>query len=84
MVNLNLSGVPIEFPFQPYDVQEKFMESVLQCLQQVGKTYDLFILNSWTVDLIPLSQGCKWLVGIANWNRKNIVPFVFYFGLAGH
>lgn len=34
MVNLNLSGVPIEFPFQPYDVQEKFMESVLQCLQQ--------------------------------------------------
>ena len=46
MVNLNLSGVPIEFPFQPYDVQEKFMESVLQCLQQVGITYDLLILNS--------------------------------------
>ena len=41
MVFLNLGGVPIEFPFQPYDVQEKFMEKVIECLQKV---YDLHLL----------------------------------------
>ena len=35
MVFLNLGGVPIEFPFQPYDVQEKFMGKVIECLQKV-------------------------------------------------
>lgn len=35
MVNLVLNNVPIEFPFQPYDVQEKFMERVIECLQKV-------------------------------------------------
>lgn len=35
MVNLVLNNVPIEFPFQPYGVQEKFMERVIECLQKV-------------------------------------------------
>lgn len=34
MVNLVLNNVPVEFPFQPYDVQEKFMECVIECLQK--------------------------------------------------
>ena len=37
MVNLTLSGVPVDFPFQPYDVQEKFMERVIECLQKVSE-----------------------------------------------
>lgn len=36
MVNLTLNGVQIDFPFKPYDVQEKFMESVIECLKKVS------------------------------------------------
>ena len=35
MVYLTLGGVPIDFPFRPYDVQEAYMERVIECLQKV-------------------------------------------------
>nr|CAD7570646.1 unnamed protein product [Timema californicum] len=34
MPELIISGIPVTFPFTPYDVQIKYMEKVIQCLQQ--------------------------------------------------
>lgn len=45
MVNLTLNGVQIDFPFKPYDVQEKFMESVLECLQKVSSSVGHMLKN---------------------------------------
>lgn len=33
MPALVLKGVPINFPFEPYDLQKEYMEKVLECLQ---------------------------------------------------
>lgn len=32
MPEFNIGGIPILFPFEPYDVQEKYMEKVIECL----------------------------------------------------
>ena len=55
MVFLNLSGVPIEFPFQPYDVQEKFMEKVIECLQKVKQFSPVDVLTS--VNILILRES---------------------------
>lgn len=33
MTTINIRGVPVDFPFKPYDLQEKYMEKVLECIQ---------------------------------------------------
>lgn len=33
MTELNVRGVPIRFPFQPYNVQREFMSKVIESLQ---------------------------------------------------
>ena len=33
MVQLSIRGVPVEFPFEPYDCQRLYMERVIQSLQ---------------------------------------------------
>ncbi|KAF7270391.1 hypothetical protein GWI33_016625 [Rhynchophorus ferrugineus] len=32
-VEINIRGVPIQFPFTPYDIQKDYMEKVIECLQ---------------------------------------------------
>jgi hypothetical protein len=32
---VNIKGVEINFPYKPYDCQVKYMEKVIQCLQEV-------------------------------------------------
>ncbi|GBP43640.1 Regulator of telomere elongation helicase 1 homolog [Eumeta japonica] len=33
MSDLMISGIPVSFPFEPYDVQKAYMERVIECLQ---------------------------------------------------
>nr|CAH7731277.1 unnamed protein product [Callosobruchus chinensis] len=33
MPTVTIDGVPIEFPFEPYDLQKNYMEKVLQCIK---------------------------------------------------
>lgn len=33
MTTVILKGIPISFPFEPYDLQKEYMEKVLDCLQ---------------------------------------------------
>ena len=35
MVNISICGVDIDFPFEPYECQIKYMEKVIICLQKV-------------------------------------------------
>lgn len=35
MPKIILSGVTVDFPFQPYKCQEEYMTKVLECLQKV-------------------------------------------------
>ena len=41
MVNIEICGIDVEFPFEPYECQTKYMEKVIQCLQRVM----IFILD---------------------------------------
>ncbi|KXZ47102.1 hypothetical protein GPECTOR_38g339 [Gonium pectorale] len=36
VTTLQIAGIPVEFPFEPYACQRDFMESVITALQQVG------------------------------------------------
>ena len=38
MVQIQIRGVDVDFPFQPYDCQVSYMEKVIQCLQEVSLT----------------------------------------------
>lgn len=33
MPEINVSGVPVRFPFEPYEVQLKYMNKVMECLK---------------------------------------------------
>lgn len=33
MVDLMIQGIPVSFPFEPYDVQKAYMEKLIECLQ---------------------------------------------------
>lgn len=35
MVQIQIRGVDVDFPFPPYDCQVSYMEKVIQCLQGV-------------------------------------------------
>lgn len=35
-MNLIVSGVPIEFPYEPYQCQVAYMEAVIKCLNNDG------------------------------------------------
>lgn len=37
MPKIILSGVTVDFPFQPYKCQEEYMTKVLECLQKVKR-----------------------------------------------
>lgn len=34
MPEFMISGVPVMFPFEPYDVQRRYMEKVIECLDR--------------------------------------------------
>lgn len=34
MPEYNINGVPVLFPFEPYDVQRHYMEKVIECLDK--------------------------------------------------
>lgn len=36
MQQLTLNGVPVNFPFPPYDCQRTYMSKVIECLQKVS------------------------------------------------
>lgn len=37
MPEIVVNGVPVRFPFDPYNVQQEYMLKVVQCLQEVSK-----------------------------------------------
>ena len=43
MVQINIRGVSIEFPFTPYDCQVSYMEKVIQCLQEVRCIFQVYL-----------------------------------------
>jgi len=45
MVNFEVCGIDIDFPFEPYECQKKYMEKVIQCLQKVCNTFDTIVCN---------------------------------------
>jgi hypothetical protein len=44
MPEIIINGVPIDFPFEPYDVQKVYMSKVIECLQKVCTSYYIFAL----------------------------------------
>lgn len=34
MPEIDINGVPVKFPYQPYDVQRKYMEKVIEALDK--------------------------------------------------
>ena len=36
MPEIVINGIPIRFPFEPYDVQKEYMTKVIECLQTVS------------------------------------------------
>ena len=43
MVNIDICGIDVDFPFEPYDCQKKYMEKVIQCLQKVIRSSYIII-----------------------------------------
>lgn len=39
MPEIIINGVPVDFPFQPYPVQEDYMKKIIECLQKVSCIY---------------------------------------------
>ena len=35
MAAVDVNGLDVQFPFQPYSCQQEYMEKVLQCLREV-------------------------------------------------
>lgn len=36
MPEIVINGIPIRFPFEPYELQEDYMRKVIECLQTVS------------------------------------------------
>lgn len=36
MPQINISGINVDFPFEPYDLQKNYMEKVIECLENSG------------------------------------------------
>lgn len=36
MVCVDIAGIDVDFPFEPYECQKKYMEKVILCLQKVS------------------------------------------------
>lgn len=47
MPTITLSGVTVDFPFQPYKCQEEYMAKVLECLQKVEPHTAGFVCRAW-------------------------------------
>ena len=52
MVQLQIRGVDIDFPFPPYDCQVSYMEKVIHCLQEVSQ-------NSYVRLIAKLERGAN-------------------------
>lgn len=35
MVHIDVCGIDVDFPFEPYECQKRYMEKVITCLQKV-------------------------------------------------
>jgi hypothetical protein len=44
MPEILIHDVPVEFPFEPYDVQKVYMEKVIECLQSVSRSNLIHIM----------------------------------------
>lgn len=36
MTTFEYKGIRVDFPYEPYEVQKRYIEKVLDCLQNVG------------------------------------------------
>lgn len=32
-VTVDINGIPVDFPFKPYDIQKDYMSKVIECIQ---------------------------------------------------
>ena len=51
MAGIVINGVEVDFPFEPYDCQKKYMEKVIECLQRVWAYCDLCLICLFFFDL---------------------------------
>lgn len=49
MPQLDVKGVMVEFPFEPYTCQKSYMEKVITCLQEVSQITE----NSIVIKELP-------------------------------
>ncbi|XP_018572046.1 regulator of telomere elongation helicase 1 homolog isoform X2 [Anoplophora glabripennis] len=80
MCTVTIKGVPIKFPFEPYDLQKKYMEKVVECLQNecngvlesptgTGKTLSLLCSSLAWLELKKAQLQAQ--RQIANFNEDN-------------
>lgn len=51
---ININGVPILFPFEPYECQIKYMSKVIEALNKVWCIYNYIYLNIIIIGLNPV------------------------------
>lgn len=88
MSQLSIRGVPVVFPFEPYDIQKQYMEKVIECLQNetngvlesptgTGKTLSLLCS---TLAWLQVSTYLKWhnLIFLESdwWNTEIIIELI--------
>lgn len=74
----------MDFPYEPYEVQKRYMEKVLECLQNVSILFTIvhhFGRRAYVTNYV-FFLGLQWRVGIAHWYGENVVAVVFIFSLA--
>ena len=82
MVQLQIRGVDIDFPFQPYDCQVSYMEKVIHCLQEVSQKYSYDWHPCWrescsSKEQITGNDSRAWLLINCYFNSYIIVSLKF-------
>lgn len=55
MPEIEIRGIPVKFPYEPYDLQKEYMSKVIECLQTVSKTNK----NIWLWEELGPQHFCK-------------------------
>lgn len=73
---INIKGIDVKFPFEPYDLQRNYMEKVIEALQKEQNA----VLESPTGNF---EIFLKTSITLRNFrNRQNFVPLVLDFSMA--
>lgn len=76
MPSILISDISVNFPFQPYDVQQKYMEKVIECLRKVMTLFLISILSNVFVLFVKFSdpllprdctKSCCHLSSVVSW-----------------